>query len=62
MKIIDLNEEQIEVVENKLSTFDENFITYKMNGSIQIGIEEDGKILIKEMKNVQTNIKNLDVL
>lgn len=45
MKIIDLNEEQIEGVENKLSAFDENYITYKMNGSIQIGIEEDGKIV-----------------
>lgn len=45
MKIIDLNEEEIEGVENKLSAFDENYITYKMNGSIQIGIEEDGKIV-----------------
>ena len=45
MKIIDLNEEQIVVVENKLSAFDENYITYKMNGSIQIGIEDDGKIV-----------------
>ena len=45
MKIIDLNEEQLEIVENKLSTFDETYITYKMDGSIQIGIEEDGKIV-----------------
>lgn len=45
MKIVDLNEEQIEVVENKLSAFDENYITYKMNGNIQIGIEEDRKIV-----------------
>ena len=45
MKIIDLNEEQMEGVEDKLSAFDENYITYKMNGSIQIGIEEDGKIV-----------------
>ncbi|MBQ7359995.1 MAG: GNAT family N-acetyltransferase [Lachnospiraceae bacterium] len=45
MKIIDLNEKQIEIVENKLSAFDENYITYKMDGSIQIGIEEDGKIV-----------------
>ncbi len=40
MKIIDLNEKQLEIVENKLSTFDETYITYKMDGSIQIGIEE----------------------
>lgn len=45
MKIIDLNEEQMEGIENKLSAFDENYITYKMNGSIQIGIEENGKIV-----------------
>ena len=45
MKIIDLNEQQVEYVEDKLSDFDENYITYKMNGSIQIGIEEDGQIV-----------------
>ena len=45
MKIIDLSEVQMEGVEDKLSAFDENYITYKMNGSIQIGIEEDGKIV-----------------
>lgn len=45
MKIIDLNEKQVEYVEDKLNTFDENYITYKMDGSIQIGIEEDGKVV-----------------
>ncbi len=45
MKIIDLNEKQVECVEDKLNTFDENYITYKMDGSIQIGIEEDGKVV-----------------
>ena len=45
MKIVDLNEEQIEDVENRLSAFDENYITYKINGSIRIGIEVDGKII-----------------
>ena len=45
MKIIDLNDNQIEQIEEKLDAFDENYITYKMNGSIQIGIEEDGKIV-----------------
>ena len=45
MKIIDLNEKQLEIVENKLSTFDETYITYKMDGNIQIGIEEDGKLV-----------------
>ena len=45
MKIIDLNEKQLEIIENKLSTFDETYITYKMDGNIQIGIEEDGKVV-----------------
>ena len=45
MEIIDLNEKQLEIIENKLSTFDETYVTYKMDGSIQIGIEEDGKIV-----------------
>ena len=45
MKIIDLNEKQLAIIENKLSTFDETYIAYKMDGSIQIGIEEDGKIV-----------------
>ncbi len=45
MKIIDLNEKQLKIVENKLNDFDEAYITYKMDGSIQIGIEEDGKVI-----------------
>ena len=45
MIIIDLNEEQVEDIETRLSTFDEDHITYKMDGSIQIGIEENGKLI-----------------
>ena len=45
MNIIDLNEEQLEFIEDRLSEFDEQHITYKLDGSIQIGIEEDGKIV-----------------
>ena len=45
MKIIDLNEGQLELVEEGLSAYDEGFITCKMDGAIQIGIEEDGKIV-----------------
>jgi len=29
MEIIDLNEEQVEDIESRLSSFDENYITYK---------------------------------
>ena len=45
MKIIELNEQKVELIEEKLSEFDEKYITYKMNGSIQIGIEEEGQIV-----------------
>ena len=36
MEIIDLNEEQIENIETRLSLFDRNYISYKMNGYIRI--------------------------
>lgn len=45
MKIIDLNDEQLALIEEQLSAYDENYITYKLEGSIQIGIEEDGKVV-----------------
>ena len=31
MEIIDLNEEQVENIETRLSLFDRNYISYKMN-------------------------------
>ena len=45
MTIIDLNEEQVEDIEERLEDFDESYITYKMDGEIQIGIEDDGKLV-----------------
>jgi len=45
MRIIDLDEAQTAYVEDMLSAFDESYITYRMNGSIQIGIEENGRII-----------------
>ena len=45
MEIIDLNEEQVEDIEMRLSSFDENYITYKMGGYIQIGVEDKGKLI-----------------
>ena len=45
MSLIDLTEEQAEEIESRLSEFDEKYITYKMDGSIRIGIEEDGKLI-----------------
>lgn len=45
MKFVELTETQVANVEEMLNNFDEQFITYKMDGNIQIGIEEDGKII-----------------
>ncbi len=45
MKIIDLNEEQVEDINERLEDFDETYITYKMDGEIQIGIEDNGKLV-----------------
>ena len=45
MEIIELNEEQVEDIEARLSSFDENYITYRMDGCIQIGVEEDGRLI-----------------
>ena len=44
-KIIPLGEEQVEEIEARLSAFDEHYITYKMDGCIRSGIEEDGKLI-----------------
>ena len=45
MSLIDLTEEQAEEIESRLSEFDEKYLTYRMDGSIRIGIEEDGKLI-----------------
>lgn len=45
MKIVQLNADQLETLENKLSAYDDGFIEERMEGSIQIGIEENGKIV-----------------
>ena len=45
MEIIDLNEAQVEDIETRLSAFDENHITYKMDGCIQIGVADDGRLI-----------------
>ena len=45
MKIVALNKAQVEDIENRLSAYDEKHIHYKMNGCIQLGIEEDGALI-----------------
>ena len=44
-RIIDLTEEQVDIIESKLDEYDKNYIHYKLDGCIQIGIEEDGKLV-----------------
>lgn len=45
MKIIELNEDQVEDIEARLNAFDENYITYKMDGCIRIGVEDNGRLI-----------------
>ncbi len=45
MTVIDLTEEQAEDIETRLAAFDDNYITYKMNGCIRLGVEEDGNLV-----------------
>ena len=44
-RIIDLTEEQVDIIESKLDEYDKNYIHYKLDGCIQIGIEEEGKLV-----------------
>ena len=60
MTIIDLNDEQVEDIEERLEDFDESYITYKMDGEIHIGIEDDGK-LVAGLNAYITNFKILYV-
>ena len=60
MTIIDLNQEQVEDIEERLEDFDESYITYKMDGEIHIGIEDDGK-LVAGLNAYITNFKILYV-
>ena len=45
MTIRDLTEEQTEDIEERLSAFDEKYISYKMDGCIRIGMEDGGKLI-----------------
>ena len=45
MRIVDLNDEQVEDIDERLSDFDQNHMPCKMNGRIQIGIEDNGKLI-----------------
>ena len=44
-KIVELNKEQMNVVEEKLEAFDEKYTKYPVSGAINIGIEHEGEII-----------------
>ncbi|MCR5309516.1 MAG: GNAT family N-acetyltransferase [Bacilli bacterium] len=45
MEIIDLNNKQAEDIEERLDAFDEKYITYKLDGEINIGIKKGNKLI-----------------
>ena len=45
MKIINLNNKQIEELDECLEEYNKAFNPYQMKGKIQLGIEEDGKVV-----------------
>ena len=45
MPIIDLNEEQAEDIENRLSAYDDEHMTCRKEGCVRLGLVEDGKLI-----------------
>ena len=43
--VIELNEEQIGGIYESLAAFDRKFIGYRLEGSVNIGIQSDGKLI-----------------
>ena len=45
MTVKDLTDEQAEDIEERLNAYDERHITYRMDGAVRIGAEENGKLI-----------------
>lgn len=45
MKIIELSQQQKEDIEDALDSFDKAYVSYSLQGTISIGIEEDGQVI-----------------
>ncbi len=45
MNVIDITDDQVSYIEEKLEEYDEKHITYKMEGRIRIGIREGDRIV-----------------
>ena len=61
MKIIDLNEKQVEKIESLLESYDQKHIGEEMEGVIQIGITDDNDKLIAGLDACITTFKILYV-
>jgi len=44
-KMVELTEEQVSSLEEKLEAYDNGFMEYPLSGSVQIGIEREGRIV-----------------
>ena len=44
-KMIELTKEQVNIIEEKLEAYDEQYTKYPVNGKVQIGIEHDGRVI-----------------
>lgn len=44
-EFIDLDDTQLEDIEERLATYDTNYIKYKLEGTISIGVNLDGKLV-----------------
>ena len=45
MKVIELTDEQVDEIDERLSACDEEHIRYKIDGAVRIGVEENGKLI-----------------
>lgn len=45
VKFVDLSEEQAEYIDEQLQAYDREYIKYRLEGSVEIGIEKDEKLV-----------------
>ncbi len=45
VKFVDLSEEQAEYIDEQLQAYDREYIRYRLEGCVQIGIEKDGELV-----------------
>ena len=45
IKIVELNKEQVDIIDEKLAAYDKAFIGYRLGGSVNIGVQQDGRLI-----------------